>query len=106
MAMQELRASSDCCVSLAVSGSSACGTHISGSLFFFKEILSAVNPVEVRTKSLHTLQIMGAKSREGPFSRPPLCPRRMFPRRSTRRGKRSKPGKYGPLEIIFAFVVY
>ena len=60
MAMQELRASSDCCVTLAVSGSSVCGTHISGSLFFKKEILSAVSPVEVQTKSLHTLQIISA----------------------------------------------
>ena len=45
MAMQELRASSDCCVTLAVSGSSVCGTHISGSFFLKKKILSAVSPV-------------------------------------------------------------
>ena len=43
------------------------------SLLFLKEILSDVkSPVQVQTKSLHTLQNMGAKSREGPFSRPSL----------------------------------
>ena len=32
--MQKLRASSDCCVTLVVSGECVCGTYISGSLFF------------------------------------------------------------------------
>ena len=44
------RLESDCCVTLVVSSESecVCGTHISGSLFFLKETLSVVSPVEVQ----------------------------------------------------------
>ena len=49
MPLQELRASSDCCGRLVVSGECVCGTYISGSLFKKKEILSVVSPVEVQT---------------------------------------------------------
>ena len=41
--------SSDCCVAWVVCGFRICGTYISGSLFFKKEILSVVSPVEVQT---------------------------------------------------------
>ena len=41
--------SSDCCVPQVVCGFRFCGTDISASLFFKKEILSVVSPVEVQT---------------------------------------------------------
>ena len=41
--------SSDCCVAWVVCGFRFCGTDISASLFFLKDILSVVSRVEVQT---------------------------------------------------------